>query len=151
MGRAGRRVRAAAALAVGAVPFALGVGTAAADDFFGQTFSREHTFTAGNGQQVTCTFSGESSLTHASGASTSAGTALTRASGEDPACGVTFVQVLVTYVDGSGRQRSTGADSVDGDVRWFGDDVARDFSVVHRVSFDDCLSNCDTSFTTSPK
>jgi hypothetical protein len=151
MGRAGRRVGTVAALVAGALPFGLGVGTAAADDFYGQVFSREHTFTAGNGTQVTCTFSGESSLTYASGTPTAEGSALTRASGEHPACGATFVQVLVTYVDGSGRQRTTGADSVDGDVRWFGEDVASDFSVVHRVSFDDCLSNCDTSFTTSPK
>ena len=71
MGRGGRRVRTAAALVAGALPLGLGVGTAAADDFFGQVFSREHTFTAGNGQQVTCTFSGESSLTRASGAATS--------------------------------------------------------------------------------
>jgi hypothetical protein len=149
MGRAGRG-RAAAALAAGTVPLALGVGTASADTY-GQTFSRSHTFTAGNGQQVTCGFVGESSLSRASEQDDFRGEALTRASGEHPACGVTLVAVEVTYVDRAGGQRRSGADSIDGDVRWFGDDVFRDFSVVHRVVFNDCTANCEATSTTSPK
>jgi hypothetical protein len=152
MGRGGRRARAAVALAAGALPFALGVGTASADDFFIQFFSKDHTFTAGDGSTVTCTVSGESSLTRAPDEEVFDGEALTRASGEHPSCGVTFVSVDVTYVDPSGRQKHTGADSIDGDVRWFvDDDVAHSFRVVHRVSFDDCRANCDVSFTTQPK
>ena len=151
MGRGGRKVRAAAAVAAGTLPFALGVGTASADGFYGQQFSREHFFTAGNGEQVGCTFSGESSLTRPTSDGTFDADALTRASGLHPACGDTFVQVEVTYVDGNGRRQNTGADSIEGDVRWFGNDVLDDFQVVHRVSFNDCISNCAASFTTSPK
>ena len=62
MGRGGRRTKAAVALAAGALPFALGVGTASADDLFIQFFSQDHTFTANDGTSVTCTVSGESSL-----------------------------------------------------------------------------------------
>ena len=149
MARVGR-VRAAAALAAGSVPFALGVGTASADSY-GQTFSKDHTFTAGNGEQVTCGFVGESRLARASEQDDFGGEALTRASGEHPACGVTLVAVEVSYRDRAGVQRNTGADSIDGDVRWFGDDVFSDFSVVHRVTFNDCTANCQASFTTSPK
>jgi len=143
-------VRAAAALAAGTVPLALGVGTASADTY-GQTFSRNHTFTAGNGQQVTCGFVGESRLTRDSVQDDFSGEALTRVSGAHPACGATFVSVEVTYVDRSGATRQTGADSIDGDVRWFGSGVFRDFSVVHRVAFADCSANCEASSTTRPK
>jgi hypothetical protein len=59
--------------------------------------------------------------------------------------------VQVTYIDGNGRRQSTGADSIEGDVRWFGSDVLDEFQVVHRVTFHDCLGNCAASFTTSPK
>jgi hypothetical protein len=139
------------ALAAGAVPFALGFGTASADEAFAQSFAKQHTFTAGNGQAVTCTFTGDSSLQKADGQATFDAEALTDAFGEDPACAVHFVEVIVTYTDGSGRQKRTGADSIDGDVRWFGDDVAGGFSVLHRVTFDDCRANCEASATTSPK
>ena len=152
MGRGGRRRSAAAALAAGALPFAMGVGTASAEDVFTQFFTLDHTFTAGDGSTVTCAVTGESSLRRDPGEEVFDGEALTRASGEHPSCGVTFVEVDVTYVDPSGRQRHTGADSIDGDVRWFVDgDVHHGFRVVHRVSFDDCRSNCDVSFTTQPK
>jgi hypothetical protein len=150
MGRAGRRVRAAAALAVGTVPLALGVGTAAAESY-GQTFSRDHTFTAGNGSRVTCGFVGESSLRREDERNDFDGEALTRISGDDPACGSTLVSVAVTYLDRNGQRRHTGADSVDGDVRWFGGDVFSEFSVVHRVTFTDCIAGCEASATTSPK
>ena len=149
MGRVGR-VRAAAALAAGTVPLGLGVGTAAADSY-GQTFSRNHTFTAGNGEQVTCGFLGESSLRRDDEQDDFTGEALTRASGESPACGVTLVAVEVRYQDRNGIRRNTGADSIDGDVRWFGGDVFADFSVVHRVTFNDCTANCVATATTSPK
>ena len=152
MGRGGRRAKAAVALAAGALPFALGVGTASADDFFTQFFSKDHTFTANDGTSVTCTVTGESSLSREPGQQVFDGQALTQARGDDPRCGITFVSVDVTYIDGSERQRHTGADSIDGDVRWFvDDDVARDLRVVHAVSFDDCRANCDVSFTTQPK
>ena len=155
MGRSGRRAKAAVALAAGALPFALGVGTASADDFFVQFFSKEHTFTANDGASVTCTVSGESSLRRDAGEDVFDGEALTRVvvtSDDDPRCGITFVSVDVTYVDAGDRTRHTGADSIDGDVRWFVEnDVARDFRVVHGVRFDDCRANCDVSFTTQPK
>ena len=152
MGRGGGRAKAAVALAAGALPFALGVGTASADDFFTQFFSKDHTFTANDGTSVTCTVSGESSLSREAGQKVFDGQALTRATGDDPRCGITFVSVDVTYIDPSGHQRHTGADSIDGDVRWFVDhDVLRDLRVVHAVSFDDCRANCDVSFTTQPK
>ena len=115
MGRGGRRAKAAVALAAGALPFALGVGTASADDFFVQFFSKDHTFTANDGTSVTCTVSGESSLSRSPGEEVFDGEALTRATGEDPRCGITFVSVDVTYVDPSEHQRHTGADSIDGD------------------------------------
>jgi hypothetical protein len=141
-----------AALAAGGLPFAMGVRTASAEDVFTQFFTLDHTFTAGDGSTVTCAVTGESSLRRDPGEEVFDGEALTRASGEHPSCGVTFVEVDVTYVDPSGRQRHTGADSIDGDVRWFVDgDVHHGFRVVHRVSFDDCRSNCDVSFTTQPK
>jgi hypothetical protein len=151
VGRAGRRTKVAAALAAGAVPFALGIGTASADEGYSQSFAKDHTFTAGDGHSVTCTFSGYSSLQRFSGQNTFDGQALTDAFGDDPACDIHFVAVIVTYTDGSGRQRQTGADSIDGDVRWFGDDVASGFSVLHSVTFDDCRANCEATFTTQPK
>lgn len=150
MGRAGRGMRAAAALAAGTVPLALGVGTATAESY-GQTFSRNHTFTAGNGSQVTCGFIGESSLRREDEQSDFTGEALTRVSGEAPACGASLVSVEVSYLDRRGQRHHTGADSVDGDVRWFGSDVFQEFTVVHRVTFTDCVANCQTSTTTSPK
>jgi hypothetical protein len=152
MGRGGRRAKAAVALAAGAVPFGMGVGTAAADDFFIQFASKEHTFTAGDGSTVTCTVSGESSLRREPGERWFDGEALSRAVGDDPRCGITFVEVDVTYIDPNGVQRHTGADSIDGDVRWFvRDDVSHDLRAVHRVSFDDCRADCEVSFTTQPK
>ena len=150
MGRVGRRVRTAAALAAGTVPFALGVGTASAEAY-GQTFSRNHTFTAEGGRQVTCGFVGESSLRRDDERSDFSGEALTRVLGDDPACGTTLVSVEVSYLDRAGQRRHTGADSVDGDVRWFGGDVFQEFSVVHRATFESCIANCETEFTTSPK
>ena len=143
-------MRAAAAVAAGTVPLALGVGTAAAESY-GQSFSRDHTFTAGNGSQVTCGFVGESRLTREDERDDFSGEALTRVVGEAPACGATLVSVEVSYLDRNGQRRHTGADSVDGDVRWFGGGVFQEFSVVHRATFTDCVANCQTSFTTSPK
>jgi hypothetical protein len=61
------------------------------------------------------------------------------------------VEVLATYTATSGQQKTSGADSIDGDVRWFADDVAGGLTVVHRVTFDDCRANCQASVTTTPK
>ena len=144
-------MKVAAALAAGAVPFAVGVGAASADEAYSQSFFREHSFIGGDGRPVTCNFSGDSTLFKASGARTFDASALTDAFGDDPACQVRFVEVVVTYLDGNGVRKVTGANSIDGDVQWLGDDVGIGFSVVHRVTFDDCQSNCQTSFTTSPK
>jgi hypothetical protein len=151
MGRRRRRVRAAVALTAGALPFALGAGTASADEFYSQSFFREHTFTRDDGTQVTCNFSGGSNLSRETGRDTYFADALTTAFGEDPACGVTFVEVVATYRDASGRQKTTGANSIEGDVKWFTDDVSTGLDVVHRVFFFDCQANCEVSATTSPK
>jgi hypothetical protein len=150
MGRKAR-VRAVAALAAGAVPLAFGVGPAGADEGFSQSFTREHTFTAADQRQVTCTFSGESNLFRATGQEGFQGNALTAVSGADPACSSTFVEVQVTYVDPGGRRKTSGANSVDGDVLWFGDDIGSEFLVQHSVEFEDCLSNCVASTITAPK
>ena len=152
MGR-GRRVAATAtvALTAGAVPFALGIGPAAADEAYSQSFFREHTFAAGDGRSVTCAVGGESNLYRPSGAETFRADALTEAFGEDPACGRTFVEAVATYTDPSGRTKTTGANSINGDVQWFGDDVAGGFRVVHRVTFNDCRADCGVSSTTRPK
>ena len=139
------------ALAAGVLPFATGVGTASADDFFIQFFSKDHTFTAGDGSRVTCSVYGESSLFRESGQDTYDGEALTRVVGEHPSCGITFVDVQVSYLDAGGRRHATGADSVDGDVRWFSDGVAGQLRVGHHVTFDECQADCEISFTTSPK
>jgi hypothetical protein len=152
MGRSRRRIQAVAALAAGALPIALGVGTASADEFFNQFASSDHTFTAGDGSTVTCTVSGESSLSRPNGQNAYDAEALTSAAGDSPSCSITFVEVEVSYRDPAGRERHTGADSIDGDVRWFvKNDVSSGFSVVHRVTFDDCRADCEVTFTTSPK
>lgn len=150
MGRKAR-VRAVAALAAGAVPLALGVGPASADEFFSQSFLRDHTFTSADGRQVTCTFSGESNLFRATGQEGFSADALTDVSGADPACASTFVEVRATYLDPGGRRKTTGANSVDGDVLWFGDDIGSEFLVHHSVEFEDCQANCETSTFTAPK
>ena len=150
MGRKAR-VRAVAALAAGAVPLALGVGTAGADEFFSQSFIQDHTFTNADGRQVTCTFAGESNLSRATGQEGFQGDALTGVTGTDPACGTTFVEVLATYVDPGGRRKTSGANSVDGDVLWFGDDIGSGFLVRHSVEFEDCRANCTASTITAPK
>jgi hypothetical protein len=150
MGRKAR-VRAVAAVAAGAVPLALGVGQAGADEFFSQSFLQDHTFTSADGRQVTCTFSGESNLFRATGQEGYQGDALTDVSGADPACGSTFVEVVVTYVDAGGRRKTSGANSVDGDVLWFGDDIGGEFVVQHSVEFEDCRANCSASAVTAPK
>src|SRR5918994_1161522 len=117
MGRGGRAAtKAGVALAAGALPFALGMGTAAADEAYSQSFFTEHTFTAGDGRSVTCSVSGESNLFRPSGAETFHADALTEAIGEDPSCGRTFVEVIATYTDQSGRTKTTGANSINGDV-----------------------------------
>jgi len=138
-------------VAAGVLPFAFGVGTASADESYSQSFVRDHSFTRGDGAAVTCTFSGESNLRKAYGENLFRADALTRASGTNPACGITFVEAIATYVDGNGDRKTSGANSVDGDVQWFAADVAARFSVVHRARFDDCQANCQVSFTTSPK
>jgi hypothetical protein len=150
MGRKAR-VRAVAALAAGAVPLALGAGTAGADEFFSQSFIKDHTFTAADGRQVTCTFTGESNLFRPTGQEGFQGDALTAVQGSDPACGITFVEVLTTYVDPGGRRKTSGANSVDGDVLWFGDDIGGEFLVRHSVQFEDCRANCSASTITAPK
>jgi hypothetical protein len=154
MGRGGRgrvATKAGVALAAGALPFALGMGTAAADEAYSQSFFADHTFTTGDGRSVTCSVSGESNLFRPSGSETYLGDALTEALGDDPACGRAFVEVLATYTDAGGRTKTTGANSIDGDVQWFADDVASGFSVVHQVTFNDCRADCEVSTTTSPK
>jgi hypothetical protein len=150
MGRKAR-VRVAAALAAGAVPLAFGVAQAGADEFFSQSFLQDHTFTSGDGRRVTCTFSGESNLFRPTGQEGYSADALTDVSGNDPACARTFVEVRATYDDTTGRRRTTGANSVDGDVLWFGEDVGSNFSVQHSAEFEDCQSNCVVTTTTSPK
>ena len=151
MGRGGRRTKTAVALTAGALPLVLGIGTAGADESFSQSFSTDHTFTSGDGRSVTCTLSGEANLFRPSGSEAFLADALTDASGVDPSCGSTFVEVVATYVDPGGRRKTTGANSIDGDVQWFADDVAGDLRVVHRASFNDCRANCQVSVTTSPK
>lgn len=153
MGRGGRAAttKAGVALAAGALPFALGMGTAAADEAYSQSFFTEHTFTAGDGRSVTCSVSGESNLFRPSGAETFDADALTEAIGEDPSCSRTFVEVIATYTDQSGRTKTTGANSINGDVQWFADDVASGLRVLHRVTFNDCRADCEASATTSPK
>jgi hypothetical protein len=150
MGRKAR-VRAVAALAAGALPLGLGVGPAGADEFFSQSFLRDHTFTSADGRQVTCTFAGESNLFRATGQEGFSADALTDVTGSDPACARTFVEVLATYVDPGGRRKVSGANSVDGDVLWFGDDIGSEFLVQHSVLFEDCQANCQTSTVTAPK
>ena len=151
MGRGGRRAKLAVALTAGALPFALGIGTASADEAYSQSFFKDHTFTAGDGTRVTCVVRGEANLFRASGADTFVADALTDASGEDSSCGFTFVEVIATYTDANGRTNTTGANSIDGDVQWFADDVAGGLEVVHRVQFQDCRADCEVSVTTSPK
>jgi hypothetical protein len=152
MGRGGRvAATATLALTAGAMPFALGIGTAAADEAYSQSFFTEHTFTSGDGRTVTCTLSGESNLFRSSDSETFLADALTEALGEDRSCGVTFVEAIATYVDVGGRTKTTGANSINGDVQWFADDVASDFRVLHKATFNDCSANCGASFTTTPK
>ena len=152
MGRGGRAAtKAGVALAAGALPFALGMGTAAADEAYSQSFFTEHTFTAGDGRSVTCSVSGESNLFRPSGGETFHADALTEAIGEDPSCGRTFVEVIATYTDQSGRSKTTGANSIDGDVQWFADDVASGLRVVHRVTFNACRADCEAGASTPPK
>jgi hypothetical protein len=127
------------------------MGTAAADEAYSQSFFREHTFTTGDGRSVTCSVSGESNLFRPSGSETFLADALTEALGEDPSCSRTFVEVIATYTDQSGRTKTTGANSINGDVQWFADDVASGFRVVHQVTFNDCRADCEVSATTSPK
>ena len=62
MGRGGRRLEGGGGVAAGALPFALGVGTASADEFYSQSFSKDHIFTAEDGTRSACTVSGESNL-----------------------------------------------------------------------------------------
>jgi hypothetical protein len=143
--------RAALALTAGALPLALGIGTAAADDAFSQSFAKDHTFTAGDGSTVTCTVSGESNLFRRTGEEAFIADGLTDAFGNDSSCGIRFVEVIATYRDVSGRTKTTGANSIDGDVQWFAEDVAGEFRALHRVTFDDCRANCQFSFTTTPK
>ena len=152
MGRAGRvAAKATVALTAGAMPFALGIGTAAADEAYSQSFFTDHTFTTGDGRSVTCSVSGESNLFRPSGSETFLADALTEAHGGDPSCGTTFVEAVATYTDAGGRTKTTGGNSINGDVQWFADDVASGFQVVHRVTFNDCRTNCGVSVTTSPK
>ncbi len=151
MGRGGRRAKVAVAITAGALPFALGIGTASADEAYSESFFKDHTFRAGDGTSVTCTVSGESNLFRQTGAETFIADALTDASGEDSSCGFTFVEVVATYTDVNGRKKTTGANSIDGDVQWFADDVAGGLQVVHRVQFQDCRADCEVSVTTSPK
>lgn len=150
MGRKAR-ARAVAALAVGAVPLTVGMAPAAADEAASQSFVRDHTFTAADGRQVTCTFLGESNTFRATGQEAFRADALTGVTGDDPACDSTFVEVRVTYVDPGGRRKSSGANSVDGDVQWFGDDIGSGFAALHRVEFTDCRANCTASTVTAPK
>jgi hypothetical protein len=150
MGRKAR-VRAVAALAAGTVPLAFGVGQAGADELFSQSFIQDHTFTTADGRQVTCTFSGESNLFRPTGQEAFQADALTDVSGADPACGSTFVHVVVTYADPAGRRKTSGANSIDGDVQWFADDVGGEFRVQHGVEFEDCRANCVASAVTAPK
>jgi hypothetical protein len=59
--------------------------------------------------------------------------------------------VDASYVDPSGRAKRVTADSIDGDVFLTVDDVARSYVVRHSAFFVDCVSNCEATFTTSPK
>jgi hypothetical protein len=148
----GRKARmAVAALAAGAVPLSLGVGPAGADEAFSQSFLQDHTFTSGDGRRVTCTFLGEANLFRPTGQEGFQGDALTGVTGADRACDSTFVAVLVTYVDAGGRRKTSGANSVDGDVQWFGDDIGSEFLVQHSAEFEDCQANCSVSTITAPK
>jgi hypothetical protein len=150
MRRGRRKLRALTAAGVGTATLTLGAGSAGADEFYDQNVSLDHTFTNGNGAQVTCTVSFSSSLARPTGRDAYFGTAYTSASGFEESCESTFVVVDVTYRS-FGRDKRVSADSIDGDVFLQVDDVQANYVVQHSVFFNDCISNCEASFTTRPK
>ena len=155
MGRR-RLVRGLAAVTAGALPFALGVGSAEATESHFNSTQFDHTFTALDGREVTCTVIGGSSLFRESSdtpyrADASIFSFEPDPSPADPACtdGVSFV--TASYVDGAGQRTTSGSSGPGGGTIWFADNVAADLSVAHALTYFDCQFNCEISFTTRPK
>jgi hypothetical protein len=144
-------IRSFAAVSAGAVPLVLSALPASADESYGGGQVLSHRFTRENGQAVTCTIQGYSSLYRASGQRGFFATASTASDGEDPACGSAFVNVFVTYRDVNGYTKSSGASALSGFVIWDADDASRELSVEHFVGFSDCRSSCEVAFQSRPK
>jgi hypothetical protein len=151
VGIAKNAFRGVTALSIGAATWLMGSGVAGADEAYSQSATKDHTFTNGAGQQVTCTIDMTSSLFRPTGQPEFFGSAFTDVFGFDESCDLTFVAVDATYKDISGRDRRVTADSIDGDVFLTVDNVRSNYKVAHSVFFFDCTANCDFSFTTSPK
>jgi hypothetical protein len=141
-----------AGLAAGTTPFALGIGTAAADS--SATHSVDHTFTTGGGQTVTCTVHGDSTLFGEGTDPRRRAQATTSAFGPSAACAPGYANVIVTYNNTSGTTASGSAGAFADGVTWSGDDVDGDdhgFSARHLYRFADCQTGCTVEFTTAPK
>jgi hypothetical protein len=151
MGIAKKAIRGATALSVAATTWLMGTGVAGADEFYEKGVTKDHTFRNGAGETVTCTVSARSTLFRATGAPEFEGTAFTDAFGFHESCSSTFVGVLASYRDVQGRDRRVSADSIDGDVFLFVDNVRSNYRVTHTAFFFDCSENCEFTVTTAPK
>jgi hypothetical protein len=147
-------VRGLAALAAGAVPFALGAEAAGAVESHFNASSFEHTFTTWDGRQVTCFVGGSSSLFRESSGTPFTADAQTfsfGASQSDPACGDGLVSVSTSYLDSAGRRTLNASTGGGGIIFWVADNVAGDLSVTHTIVYFNCQANCEVTFTTQPK
>jgi hypothetical protein len=152
MGLAGKVFRGGVALSVGATTWLMGTGVAGADEFYSQSATKDHTFTNGSGETVTCTVDASSSLFKFTGSDEFQATAYTDVFGFHDSCSSgTFVAVRASYKDGGGRDRFVTADSIDGDVFLFVDNVGSNYRVEHSAFFLDCIANCEFAITTAPK
>lgn len=149
----GRATRAAAALAAGALPFALATRPAAADEVFQQHSHFEHTYTAPDNRRVTCVIEATALLTRPTGGATYQASADlgTFRSGEPSLCNA-LLTILVTYRDEEGTLVEGSAQSLGDFVRWTSsNDIVGGVEVHDVVEYGTCIADCRVEFTQNPK
>jgi hypothetical protein len=139
-------------LAVGALPFLIGVGAAHADNENRQT--QTFTFTsASTGQPVTCSVEAYAVVFGAADDPRRDAFASLKGFGDDPSCSEGTAFISATYRNNSGVDVRGGAGG-ERSAYWTADDVGPgtpNLVVQHQYVFSDCVSNCGLTITTTPK
>jgi hypothetical protein len=141
-----RRVAAlATAVGCGALPFTWDVAPAEAREVFHQLKEFEVRYRNFDGQTITCSVAGESTLSRPD--TSTPFVALSRTFSSCDA----FVFVNATYTGVGGVRRHSSAGGLSNEASLTNDDVITDYAVGHRILFQDCAFDCLVQFGTRPK